>query len=59
MASEPPPANRRRASTRGKEKEKETEREREEYAEKPKEKYESRTHILEDKMQEWDGLLER
>jgi hypothetical protein len=41
-------ANRRRVSIRDKEKE----TEREEHAEKSKKKYESRTHILENKMQE-------
>jgi hypothetical protein len=63
MASESPPASRRRALTRRKEKSTERdesierEAENQEY-EKSKKKYGSRTHILENKMQEWDGLLD-
>ncbi len=57
MASESPPASRRRTSTRSKEKS--TERvENTEDTEKSKKKYESRTHILENKMREWDELLD-
>jgi hypothetical protein len=55
MAFESSLASRRRVSIRSKEKftEKiEQETEREEHAEKSKKKYESRTHILEDRMQE-------
>jgi hypothetical protein len=54
MASESSPASRRRASTRSKEKSTErVETERvEEDIEKSKKKYESRTHILENKMRE-------
>jgi hypothetical protein len=49
-------ANRRRISIRSKEKS--TEKvEHTEDAEKSKKKYESRTHILENKMQEWNELL--
>jgi hypothetical protein len=51
MAFEPPSASRRRASTR--EKEKSVERE-----ENKREKYESRDYILEEKVLEWDGLLD-
>jgi hypothetical protein len=54
MASESPPASRRRVSTRSKEKSTEWV-EHSEVA--SKKKYESRTHILENKMQEWDELL--
>ncbi len=54
MTSESSSANRRRVFIRDKEKE----TEREEHAEKSKKKYESRTHILENKMQEWDELLD-
>jgi hypothetical protein len=51
MAFESPPASQRRVSTQSKEKS--TERvEHTEDAEKSKKKYKSRTHILENKMQE-------
>jgi hypothetical protein len=53
--------SRRRVSIRSKEKSTERveqETEREKHAEKSKKKYESRTHILENKMQEWDELLD-
>ncbi len=56
MAFESPPASQRRVSTQSKEKS--TERvEHTEDAEKSKKKYKSRTHILENKMQEWEELL--
>jgi hypothetical protein len=50
-------ASRRRVSTRSKKKLTERVKHTED-AEKSKKKYESRTHILENKMQEWDELLD-